>query len=258
MLRAKPVILLFLVMLAGVIVIDAFNEICFLYYVGIVIVFLAVMVYGSVSIRSDFYLKSMCHGINGEKEIALTFDDGPHETGTPLILDILKKQNVKATFFIIGNLAERYPDIIRRIDEEGHILGGHSYSHHFFFDLFTAEKIKQELTKTEDIIEKITGKKIHYFRPPYGVTNPVVAKAVKWMNYLTIGWSVKSKDTVIKSSTVLLKRLKSETTTGSIMLFHDNRNVTAEVLEPFINHVKSVNFRIVPLDYITNTNAYVY
>ena len=137
------------------------------------------MAWGSRDIHSDFYLKSICKGNRDKREVALTFDDGPDAQVTPMILDVLKEHNIKATFFIIGSKAEMNPELLKRIDKEGHIIGGHSYSHHFFFDFFSSSKMIREMKKTENMIHSIIGKKICLFRPPYGVTNPPLAKSIQ-------------------------------------------------------------------------------
>ncbi len=131
----------------------------------------------------------------------------PIQINTPVILDLLKQQGIQAAFFVVGNKLENNIEIIRRIDQEGHIMGGHSFSHHFFFDLFTARRMKIELEHTEEMVMKITGKKMKLFRPPYGVTNPVLARVIRKLGYHVIGWSLKSKDTVTGDSQVLLERL---------------------------------------------------
>ena len=93
----------------------------------LVIFYLIATAYGSFQIRANYFVTSIHKG--KKKSIALTFDDGPHPENTPRILDILKDKGVKATFFVIGKNAEKYPDLLRRIDAEGHIVGNHSYSH---------------------------------------------------------------------------------------------------------------------------------
>jgi len=175
---------------------------------------------------------------------------------TPMILDILKENKVKATFFIVGSKAERHPDTLKRIDGEGHIIGGHSYSHHFFFDLFSVKKMRHEMKRTSDIVFSATGKRIRLFRPPYGVTNPTIAKAMKAMHYLSIGWSLKSRDTVIKDDTLLFSRLISNLNQGDIILFHDNKSWIVNLLKAFIPYLKENEYAIDRLDKFLNTNAY--
>jgi peptidoglycan/xylan/chitin deacetylase (PgdA/CDA1 family) len=235
---------------------NIFTPVSMWLYIGIVIAQVVLMTWGSVSVRSGFYLRSVCYGNRKNKAVTLTFDDGPDEMITPMILDILKENNVKAAFFIVGSEAEKYPDIVKRIDADGHIIGGHSYSHHFFFDLFSYKNMKHEMIKTSDIVFKFTDKRIHLFRPPYGVTNPTVARVVKSLNYFSIGWSLKSKDTVIKDESFLLNRLITNLKRGDIILFHDNKPWIVSTLSSFIHYLKENEYSIDRLDKFINNKAY--
>ena len=104
-----------------------------------------------------------------EKAVALTFDDGPDPIHTPRILNILEENNIKATFFLIGSKIETYPELVKRIYEEGHIIGNHTFSTPSY-TLWNSNKIYEDIRKTNDIIYKITGKFPFFFRPPSGVT----------------------------------------------------------------------------------------
>ena len=201
-------------------------------------------------------MKSLCRGDSSSKTVSLTFDDGPDVTTTPVILDILQEFNVKATFFIIGSRAEKHPDIIRRIHGEGHLIGGHSYSHHFFFDLFSRRRMMQELLRTEEIVYRMTGKKIRLFRPPYGVTNPTVASVIKDLNFESVGWSLKSKDTVIKTGDLLMKRLKKKLKNGDIILFHDNRPWITGQLRAFLKYLHEQQYKVERIDHFLHIRAY--
>ena len=235
---------------------DVFIPVSSWLYIGIVLLLLGLLIWGSVFIRSGFYVRSVCSGNQNTRAVTLTFDDGPDGMITPMILDILKENKVKATFFIVGSKAERHPDTLKRIDGEGHIIGGHSYSHHFFFDLFSVKKMRHEMKRTSDIVFSATGKRIRLFRPPYGVTNPTIAKAMKAMHYLSIGWSLKSRDTVIKDDTLLFSRLISNLNQGDIILFHDNKSWIVNLLKAFIPYLKENEYAIDRLDKFLNTNAY--
>ena len=212
------------------------------------LIYIIILVIGSVRINSGFYLEAFCRGMTNEKVVALTFDDGPDEKYTPLILEILMKHQVMATFFVIGNKAEKQGDILQRIHSEGHALGNHSFSHAFFFDLFGREKMERDLLKADEIIIKVSGKKPEYFRPPYGVTNPVVAKVTKMLKYKVVGWSVRSLDTVLKDEDKILERIKDRLHPGAIILMHDDREVTSKVLEKVILMVKEEGYRFVGLE----------
>ncbi len=191
-----------------------------------------------------------------QKKVAFSFDDGPDSEITPAILDLLKDQGIKAAFFVIGNKLDDNMEIIRRIDREEHILGGHSFSHHFFFDLFPARRLKMELKKTEERIWQMTGKKMKLFRPPYGVTNPHLARVIRKLGYLVIGWSLKSKDTVTPDPSVMLNRLKKNVKSGDLVLFHDTKPVLLQALPSFITFLQSEKYQIVRPDQLLNLKAY--
>lgn len=216
----------------------------------LVIMYLYILVRGAMNVCSGFYLDVFCKGSTKEKIVALTFDDGPDSVHTPQILDILDKQNVKASFFIIGKKAEQNEVLIRRILEEGHIIGNHSYSHDFFFDLFGRKKMEQDLLRTDEFIEKISGAKPAYFRPPYGVTNPTVAKVVKKLGHKAIGWSVRSLDTVLKDEDKIVGRVLDRLHPGAVILLHDDRDITVKALEKMILKIKNEGYRFINLEEI--------
>ena len=171
------------------------------------------------------------------------------------VLDVLLKYNVKATFFCIGNQIEKEPEILKRIISEGHIVGNHSYSHSNFFGIFSTQKVIDELHKTREIILNITGKNTLYFRPPFGVTNPRISRAIKATNYKAIGWNIRSLDTVIKSEEEIFKRVKNKIKPGGIILFHDTSLKTVSVLERLLLFLQE-EYEIVPIDYLLNESPY--
>ncbi len=258
MLRFKNTLILFAVVILLAILADILTPLSFWVYVGIVLVFASILAWGSATIQSGFYLHSVCSGNRNTRAVVLTFDDGPDGQVTPMILDVLKEHNVKAAFFIIGNKAELYPEVIKRIDAEGHVIGGHSYSHHFFFDLFSSRRILAEMKRTSDIVFSLTGKRMLLFRPPYGVTNPTLVRAIRAMNFTSVGWSLKSNDTVIKDDDLLLNRLISNVNKGDIILFHDNKPWVVKLLKTFIPYLRNKEYTIDRLDKFANLDAYVY
>ncbi|MBC7864934.1 MAG: polysaccharide deacetylase family protein, partial [Bacteroidia bacterium] len=179
--------------------------------------------------------------------LALTFDDGPDLETTPKILEILRTKNVKATFFVIGKKAEQFPEVLKTIDKEGHLIANHSYQHSYFIGTFGTKKLTEDIEKCSAIIEKIIGKKPLFFRPPFGVTNPRYLRALKKLNLASIGWSGRSFDTVNKSKNLLVKRVKKSLNTTEILLFHDTQKVTVEALPEIIEYCKEKGIKIVPL-----------
>jgi peptidoglycan-N-acetylglucosamine deacetylase len=257
MLNFRKTLIVFSVALAILIIADFSGRVSFWLYIGIVLALILLLTWGSIKIQAGFYLRSLCSGSRDKKAVCLTFDDGPDEFVTPMILDILKKHQLKATFFIVGSKAEKHPEILERINREGHIIGGHSYSHHFFFDLFSALKMKQELSQTADYIYRVTGRKIRLFRPPYGVTNPTIAKVIRDLDFSSVGWSLRSKDTVIEDKVQLFNRLKLKVKAGDIILLHDSRTWTVSLLETFLKYLNEQQYIVERIDSFLNIKAYV-
>ena len=214
------------------------------------------MAYGSINIKSSLYCNVLCSGDTKDKAIALTFDDGPDKEITPHILGILKSHNIKAAFFCIGHKAAENPELIQKIYDEGHIIGNHSWSHGYFFDLLSPGRMVAELRKTENALGQIQNRKTRLFRPPYGVTNPSIASAAREMNYHIVGWSLRSKDTVKKDENELLERLKKKVRPGDVILFHDTRGITLKILDCFIRYAKSRNYIFERPDRLLGIDAY--
>ena len=226
-----------------------------IFFIIISLLFLAHLVYCSAAICSQAYIKTHCKANIKEKKIAITFDDGPDKLITPEVLNILDEYNVKATFFCIGSHIEKNKELLKAIDTKGHLIGNHSWSHDRWFDLFTWRKMKSEIEKTNGLIFEITGKMAKLFRPPYGVTNPALKKAIRAMEFHNIGWSIRSLDTV-KSVEKTLKRIKKNLSPGDIILFHDNRKQISTILKKFLDYAKTNGFEIVPLDKLLGIDVY--
>lgn len=246
----------FALLIVSMIVIDLFFPFPWYYFLTIVILYISFLVFGAIKIQANFFTKSINKINTNKKQIALTFDDAPVDGKTNIVLDILKANNIEATFFCIGNRVENMPDLIKRMHKENHIIGNHSYSHHFFFDLKSAKEMQAELTKTDEIVEQMIGKKMRFFRPPYGVTNPNLAKAIKAGNYHSIGWSVRSMDTVAKTEQKLLLNSTNNLKSGDIVLLHDSVDITIQTLQKIIDAIKAKGFEIVRLDKLLNLEAY--
>jgi peptidoglycan/xylan/chitin deacetylase (PgdA/CDA1 family) len=254
MLTYKNINIIVSVLLASVIIADSIVYVHPAFYVFIIIAYLAVLVWGTSVIDTEFYMETYCSGNSKGKVIGLTFDDGPDSKVTPVVLEILKNHNIKAAFFCVGEKMANNPELVKRISEEGHIIGNHSYTHHFFFDLFGKKKMTEEILGTESVIRNITGKENKLFRPPYGVINPTLVTVLKSNNYKVVGWSLRSKDTVIKDKDKLMNRLRSGLKEGDIVLFHDRLEYMTDVLENFINLAKSRGYSFERPDLILNLN----
>ena len=215
-----------------------------------------ITIWGVFDIRSQYFVKTFCNNaLKKNKVIALSFDDGPHEM-TEKVLDVLQNYNVKATFFCIGSQIEKYPEIFKRIVNEGHIVGNHSYSHSNLFGIFSTKKVTDELVKTRLLIEEYSGKTTLYFRPPFGVTNPRISRAINATNYKAIGWNIRSLDTIVKNEIKILNRIKKKTVPGGIILLHDTSLKSVNVLEQLLIFLQEQEYSIVTIEQLIKEPAY--
>lgn len=220
-----------------------FNTVSYKILIGSIIIFSLILAFGSYYLRFEYYLPSKTKLNNKGKTISLTFDDGPNSTVTPKLLKILEKHNVKAMFFCIGTNLLNNMDVAELLVSKGHVLGNHSYNHSNTFALLNYNKVEEEIKKTNELIENLTHKKSVYFRPPFGVTNPIIAKVVANNNLTVIGWSLRSFDTVI-SSNKLLTKLKKEVKHNDIILLHDLEN-SLKPVDEFIYYAKQKGYEFV-------------
>lgn len=204
--------------------------------------------YASYSISSGVYLKAVCKLDTREKAVALTYDDGPEPATTPVLLEVLKKYDVKACFFCIGQKAEQYPDIVRRITDEGHEIGNHSYRHESKFPLYKKRKMKKDLLKAQQILEEISGQEVRLFRPPFGVTNPMIGSVLKELGWTTVGWSLRSFDTQARTADKALHRIKRKLKPGVIILLHDRMPFCAELTEKLLIYLKEKGYKVAPVN----------
>ncbi len=219
------------------------------------IVYLTTLFFGSYLIQLNFHIKSLNKADRTINKIAITFDDGPTPQITENLLNVLEKHNVKATFFMIGKNIENNKNIVKKVDAQGHIIGNHSYYHANMFDMQSSKKMLAEITKTNKLIKSIINKEPTIFRPPFGITNPMLAKAVRKSKMHSIGWSLRSLDT-IKTKNQTLKKIKSKVKNGDIILLHDNNNNIIEITEEFINYTKNIGIEIVSLEHLLKIKAY--
>ena len=219
-------------------------------------VYLAVIIYGSVIIQSNFFAQAYCYANSLEKEIALSFDDGPNQEYTPQVLSTLAQYNASATFFVIGKNIQGNESILKQIDADGHSIGNHSYTHSFFVDFKGLQGFKNELNQTAESVFKIIGKRMKLFRPPYGVTTPHLVKASKVLNYSIIGWSIRSFDTTGDTVQNITRRVQSQIKPGAIILFHDASGKTIQVLKQTLNFAKENGYKIVSVEQLLKIKAY--
>ncbi len=215
-------------------------------FVAVAAMWIALTAYGSGVIGANWFVRSQNRLKTGA--VALTFDDGPDPVVTPLVLSVLKEKNVPATFFLIGEKAERYPDLVRRILAEGHQVGNHSYSHSYRLGFFSTSRLKEDLEKCNRVLQEISGSSVTLFRPPFGVTNPRYSRVLKSLSLASVGWSLRSYDTVTRNSAKLLARLGSRVRGGQIVLMHDTLPQTAEALPAFLDYCRERGIKIGRVD----------
>ncbi|HEX8022626.1 polysaccharide deacetylase family protein [Mucilaginibacter sp.] len=225
-------------------------------YLILAFIYSLILFYGCYYIGSNFFMRVMCAAKTSKKVIAITFDDGPDTVATPQILDILKQHNVPVAFFCIGNRIAGNATILKQIHEQGHVIGNHSFSHHFWFDLFSPSKMLDDLLRANQVVRQTINLSPLLFRPPYGVINPNLKKAIVKSRMIPIGWSVRSMDTVINDEKKLLNKITRRLNPGAIFLFHDTGPATISVLPLFIEQAKAQGYEIVRLDKMLNLQAY--
>jgi peptidoglycan/xylan/chitin deacetylase (PgdA/CDA1 family) len=157
---------------------------------------------------------------SGGRVVALTFDDGPNPDATPAILDALRARGVKATFFILGRHAERWPDLVKRVADEGHAIGNHGYFHrklHFKSPAY----VRDDLTRGTTMIERASGVKPALFRAPHGFRSPWVTAIATSLGQRTVGWSLGVWDSDRPGVDAIARKTIDGTRPGSILLLHD-------------------------------------
>jgi len=181
--------------------------------------------------------------------VHLTFDDGPHPTATAVVLEILKRRNLKATFFLLGENVGRYPDLVREINERGHFVGNHSLTHSSLF-LKPSSWQSRQMKDANDIIQKTIGKTPGLFRPPFGHFDLRTIKAASSHGLKTVMWDVDSKDYSASGIPSIIRRVCHQTGPGSIVLLHDNDSTSAKIAEylnPILDNLEQRDLSFAPL-----------
>lgn len=177
--------------------------------------------------------------------IAMTFDDGPHATNTPRLLDMLKQRGIKATFFVVGQCAAEYPDIMKRIAAEGHEIGNHSWSH-IALNRTGAESLRKQMENTNAAIEKSTGVRPTVMRPPYGATSAALNKRFdEEYGMKVILWSVDPLDWKNRNANTVYNRIVQNTHPGAIILAHDIHATTVAAMPQTFDTLLAKGYKFV-------------
>ena len=181
--------------------------------------------------------------------VALTFDDGPGPY-TDQLLDVLRDSGVRATFFVLGSSIERQPDALRRTAAEGHEIGNHTWSHRDLTTL-TADEIQDELGSTADLVQRITGTRPTLVRPPSGARNTAVDPLVGGPEIL---WNVDPRDWATTDGAAVVQRVLADVEPGSIVLLHDIKQSTVEVVPTIIDELRARGYRLVTVSQLLGTD----
>jgi len=227
------------------------------WYIWVFVIWFLITGFGSWFIQWNYHLVSLHRNPNVlDNLVSITFDDGPNLQFTPQVLLLLKKYNAKATFFCIGQNAEKYPNLLKQIVEEGHSVGNHTHSHANGFGFFSTEKVVGELHKTNSIIEASTGLTMKLYRPAFGITNPNIKKALKILGLQSIGWSKRSFDTTFLSEEKVLRRITKNLKKGDIILLHDSSAKSVSVLEHLLLFLQENKIQSVTVDRLLEIEPY--
>ena len=190
-----------------------------------------------------------------DKWIALTFDDGPYPPYTDRLLDVLKAKRVHATFFLVAEQAQQYPELVRRMKAEGHTVGLHAFRHRDFLKL-TEEEKRKDLERGKNLLRDITGKNPVYWRPPHGFRDFSVMETAAAQNLTVINWSVIPRDWTGIDSQEIFRRVMDKAEDGAIVLLHDgdspgykaSRQATVDAVAPLIDSLREKGYHLVSLE----------
>jgi len=226
----------------------ALSAIALLSYVVLILV-------GVFFLRLQMFTDAVLHGPKGSRGVVLTFDDGPDPETTPRVLDVLDAEDAKATFFLIGQKAEKHPELVREIQRRGHRIGLHSYAHDRLFALRSQRHVARDLARGMAVLQAITGRRPELFRPPIGHTNPAIARVADALELTVVGWTLSARDGVagVKPATVVA-RVRRHAKDGTIVLLHDAAErggrvpAGVDALPDVLDAVKAARLDVVPID----------
>lgn len=177
-------------------------------------------------------------------KIALTFDDGPSAAWTPVLLDGLKERGVKATFFLIGENADKNPEIVKRMAEEGHLIGNHTY-HHVELTKVSENEARLELADTSAVIVRITGKEPEYMRPPFGAWQRKLEREIQMLPVL---WTIDPLDWTTENQDEIVNKVVTEAEENDIILLHDCYKSSIEAGLRIVDILQEEGFMFVTVD----------
>ena len=192
---------------------------------------------------------------NSEMKIALTFDDGPHPRYTPKILEILRKYNIKATFFAVGINAYYYPETLKKVVDAGHEIGNHTYTHPKVSKIEKG-RLKQEIEDCEDILYELSEYKTKLFRPPEGMIDGGILDIINGLDYDVILWDIDTRDWAHTPADEIADKVIKSISSGDIILMHDYigyNSPTCDALELFIPELIKKGYKFVTVSELLGT-----
>lgn len=178
------------------------------------------------------------------KKIALTFDDGPHPVYTEQMLELLEKEKVPATFFLLGQNVEAYGEVVKEIADKGHLIGNHTY-HHVQITTLPTEQAYEEIDKTSRLIEDLTGKGTEYVRPPFGTWNEGLESE---LDLIPVMWTIDTLDWTTGNVDWIVNQVVQSAEENDIILMHDSYKSTVQAVERIIELLKADGFEFVTVD----------
>lgn len=217
-------------------------------------VYHGIVAWGFVYPRSRLFGPNRSRLTTRERVVALTFDDGPHPSITPRVLEILHAYRAPATFFVIGKWTQRYPEIVRDVVARGHGLGNHTFGHSYLFWALRPGPLMREVRRAQDAIEAATGLTCRWFRAPVGIKSFLLHPILRRLGLNLVSWDVRHLDRKLVDRGRLTKRLRRRIVPGSILLLHDGHDrrpegnpAVLEVLPCLLETLERLGYRCVPL-----------
>jgi peptidoglycan/xylan/chitin deacetylase (PgdA/CDA1 family) len=222
------------------------------------------LTYATVWPTSTFWGPAIARGPTDTRQIALTFDDGPTPGSTDRVLEILAKTGLKAAFFVVGVNAQRDPELLGRIHEQGHLIANHTFDHSHYTVFGHLRYWKRQIGETDDLVESMIGVRPALFRPPMGVKTWHTARATRELGHTLVTWSRRAMDGFPTRAEQIVRRL-SGARAGDILLLHDgvephsphrDRSATIEALPMLIEHLRARELAPVRLDALLGLAPY--
>src|SRR5215813_90284 len=231
---------------------------------SLVITVVALFVWTIGRANSTFWMPTLWRASGARRAVALTFDDGPDVCFTPRVLDILAEKRVKATFFVVGERAERHPELIRRAHEMGHAIGNHSHTHSLRFHFRHKRGMRSEIGACNRVIRSAIGREPRLFRSPQGLKTPALGDALREHGMAAIGWQVRGMDYWLRDPARIARRLVQGAVDGGVLMLHDgggfqgslDRSATIGALPLVIDGLRARGFTFVRVDQLFDVPAY--